>query len=189
MGNPKHRNLRELIQVPAGDNVLNSFTFYVQDNVKAISYQAYVYQWNNVIAEITGSPLYQSPILTTPINSGNAINGFYTQTINTGGIPITSGHEYALFFTTSSPTDPSGSVSQGPYTGQTAWGEVQTTVNNALGFVYQNNGNSFSDLSTQSWNSVVGYNAAFQADFSVSPAPGRFPTQACYRTSLSHFLV
>ncbi len=65
------------------DTVLNSFSFWVDDNMNsdALDYAAYVMEWTGTKA--TGSVLYQSAASTTTNNGGSG--GWEKITFSTGG--------------------------------------------------------------------------------------------------------
>jgi len=138
----------------AGDN-LDSFTFYVNDfvNPDYIDFEAYVYAWDGVKA--TGSALFSSGSYSTSNNGGQ--DGFEEFTIDTGGINVTQGSEYVLFFSTSNLFD-----------GAEGTGRMGTSNTYADGeFVYMNNGADFNRLTSQSWNFGFDHlDLAFTAEFS-----------------------
>jgi hypothetical protein len=81
-------------------------------------------------------------VLTAP--GGSA---FVPATINTGGVRLTPGTQYVLFFTTSSVVQGgSSSYRYGALTNNTAVPGGQ--------FVFQNNGTNFANLSTTSWSFI-----------------------------------
>jgi hypothetical protein len=92
----------QTVTVPSTDTTLDSFTFYV-DLPTNLIFRGEVYAWDpNTFAmgSATGPALYASgPMQTTSYGSG-----FSPQPITfniPGGLPLTAGAQYVLFFTTS----------------------------------------------------------------------------------------
>jgi hypothetical protein len=137
------------------DNVLNNFTFYVDDetNSAPVNFAAYVMAWDGTKA--SGSILYQSGQQTTAGSAGQE-----PFTFNTGGINLTAGQQYVAFLSVSNffngTTDSSfvGYVGSDTYAG----GEL----------FFQFNGNNFGALSTNSWYSFGNAELAFTANLSGS---------------------
>src|SRR5262249_14373756 len=113
---------------------LNSFTFELsQTSGTPPNYQAFVYQWDPVNRHIVGPPLFTSAPLVAP-TTANA-NTYTPVTINTGGIQLTPGQQYVLFFTTSSQTNGAGAAYR--------YGALTNDTTYAGGkFVFINNGST-----------------------------------------------
>ena len=120
---------------------LQNITFYLGYGGGTPQYQAYVYQWNGT--RITGPALYTSGILTAP--AGN----IYTPvTISTGGIALTPGQQYVVFFSTST-VDPNVSSAY-------RWGALTSNTTYSGGqFYFMNNGTDFSQLSSNAWSTIA----------------------------------
>jgi hypothetical protein len=110
-GNPPYftPTYGQTVTVPATDTNLDSFTFYV-DLPTNLMFRGEVYAWDPTIVDPSNSyslgsatglaALYESgPMQTTSYGSGFAIQPI-TFTIP-GGLPLTAGAQYVLFFTTS----------------------------------------------------------------------------------------
>ena len=83
----------QVVTAPAGDNTLNSFTFYVKTPTNLI-FRPFDYAWDGNKA--TGAGLYEGPDTHT-----TEPNAFQPTTIHTGGVTVTLGHQYVLFFSIS----------------------------------------------------------------------------------------
>jgi hypothetical protein len=105
----------QTVTVPATDTVLDSFTFYV-DLPTNLMFRGEVYAWdpntvdpNNPysMGTATGGALYESGQTHTtkyvnPLPLPPSVNDFEPITFNIpGGLPLTAGAQYVLFFTTS----------------------------------------------------------------------------------------
>jgi len=164
-GEPDSATYGQTVTVPAIDNQLNSFSFWLSDwqNPDFVDFAAYVMQWDGTKA--AGSVLWQSAPQSTTNNGG--AGGFELFTFNTGRLELVSGEQYVLFISASEFFDLS--------TGQasTYSASVDYTGGN---FVYMNNGSDFSLLTTNSWSDVFyggchNSDLAFEATFSSIPAP------------------
>ena len=154
----------QVVTVPAGTSYLNSFTFYLDDQLDPdfVDFHAFVHAWDGTKA--TGAQLYQSAAMSTTNNGG--AGGFEAFTINTGGVSVTSGQQYVLYFSASLLFD--GSL------GRSHWGTINqgaTPPDTQPGgnFVFMNNGNDLSSLTTNNWSQRQG-DLAFTASFSDTPA-------------------
>lgn len=146
------------------DNVLNDFTFWLNDEFGPINFAGYVAEWDG--SKVSGPILYSSAKQSTT----NAA-GFEQFTFNTGGLSLESGKQYVAFLSASNFMD--GSFDYGVM-GLT--GLFQNTYSGG-GFVFFNNDSDFSLLSQQNWDNVswgIDFgDAAFKASFSQSvPEPG-----------------
>jgi hypothetical protein len=161
----------QTVTVPATDTRLDSFTFYVQLPTNLI-FRGEVYAWdpttgnpaNNTSGNATGPALYESgPMHTTSYNSG--FGPFEPITFNTGGIPLTAGAQYVLFFTISRDY-----AANAPTAGIPGFAGITATDTYSGGdFVFINNGGDTSQWTTTPWSNLVGLGAddlAFTASFS-----------------------
>jgi hypothetical protein len=118
----------QTVTVPSTDTVLDSFTFYV-DLPTNLIFRGEVYAWNDNTTDqnnpyakgiATGQALYASGQMQTPsYNGGNKPQPI---TFNIpGGLPLTAGMQYVLFFTTSMDFAANAGTSPGfvGYTGAT----------------------------------------------------------------------
>ena len=137
------------------DNVLNSFSLYLNGTVtNPLHFKAYVYAWDGVKA--TGSQLYQS---SQQSYTGSVLGSPTEFAFSTGATQLSTGTKYVAFLnadfdgnasTTGMPI--SGSFTSNPYSG----GE----------FVFLNNGNNFSLLTTKAWRTFSSADVWFKASFS-----------------------
>lgn len=166
-GIPNTATYGQTITAPATDNVLTGFTFEL--NVPAgVPYTADVYAWDG--SKATGTALYQS----APQTTAGPSSAFVPTTINTGGVALTSGQQYVLFLTTSGVQGALANVGG-------SWGQTQSQdIYGGGSFVFLNNGNDPSQLTTQNWDQNYlgqGADLAFSANFtsgaaSAVPEPG-----------------
>jgi hypothetical protein len=166
----------QTVTVPATDTTLHSFTFYVQLPTN-LTFRGEVYAWdpttgnpaNNTSGNATGPALYESgPMHTTSYNGG--IGPFEPITFKTGGINLTAGAQYVLFFTISRDYAADAPAAGIPgFAGYTA-----TDTYSGGDFVFLNNGGDTSQWTTTPWSNLVAFGAddlAFTASFSPPP-PG-----------------
>ena len=153
---------------------LNSFTFELaQESGTPPNYQAFVYQWDPVNRRIVGPALFTSVASVAPTTPNP--NTYAPVTFNTGGIQLTAGQQYVLFFTTSSQTNGAG--------GQYRYGALTNNTTYPGGqFVFQNNGSTntpadFAALSTVTW-SFINEDLAFTATFTPAPLTSLLPAGA-----------
>jgi hypothetical protein len=151
------------------DNVLTSFTFYVNDNENPdfLDFAAYVYAWDGLKA--TGPALFTSGGMSTTDNGG--AGGFETITVNTGGVTLATGSQYVAFLSASNFFD--------GIQGTSIWGYLNADVYAGGGFWFSNNGNNFAALTTNNWENFVGggvNDLAFSMEFSPSQVPVPEPT-------------
>lgn len=140
-------------------NQLNSFTYLIDDylNPNPVDFEAFVLAWDG--AKATGSILYQSSSMTTTNNAG--AGGFESFTVNTGGLNLTSGNQYVAFFSASNLFDGITGLSQWAFTND---------VYSGGDFVFFDNGDDFSLLTTSNWDQLGNYDLAFSMNF-TSPVP------------------
>ena len=154
----------QTITVPAGDNVLDSYSFWLDDYLDPdyVDFAAYVMAWDG--SKAAGPILWQSAPQSTTNNGG--LDGYEGFTFNTGGVALTGGAQYVLFLSASDYFDGSTGTSFIP-SGATAY--------DGGGFFFLNNGSDFSALTVQNWDQWPDWDMAFEASFSsgdVIPAPG-----------------
>jgi hypothetical protein len=161
----------QTVTVPATDTRLDSFTFYVQLPTN-LTFRGEVYAWdpttgnpaNFTSGNATGPALYESGQMhTTSYNSG--FGPFEPITFNTGGIPLTAGAQYVLFFTISRDY-----AANAPTAGIPGFAGITATDTYSGGdFVFINNGGDTSQWTTTPWSNLVAFGAddlAFKASFS-----------------------
>ena len=163
MGEPDTATYGQTFTAPA-DNVLTSFTFYVNDdeNPDFLDFAAYVYAWDGLKA--TGPALFTSGGMSTTDNGG--AGGFETITVNTGGVTLVPGSLYVAFFSASNFFD--------GIAGTSTWGYLDADGYAGGGFWFSNNGNNFAALTTNNWENFVGGGVddlAFSMEFSPSQVP------------------
>lgn len=145
------------------DNVLNSFTLYLDSASNTVDFKSYIYAWNG--SRATGGALYSSGVSTF---SASAITGF---TFNTGGISLNAGSQYVAFLSTSGIAGGEDGSAFMPYSG--TFGSDAYSGGN---FVYYNNGDDFNLLTSQNWEKTGGADDVwFKASFSSGnnvPEPG-----------------
>lgn len=151
----------QTVTVPVVDNVLDSFSFWLDDYLDPgyVDFAAYVMAWDG--SKATGAVLWQSAMQTTTNNGG--AGGMEQFIFNTGGVSLGGGGQYVLFLCASDYFDGVMGTSQSKF-GATAYAGGH--------FVYLNNGSDFSALTTTSWDQVAEVDWAFEATFSQIPAPG-----------------
>lgn len=163
-GEPDTATYGQTITVPGGDNVLDSYAFWLNDAVNPdyVDFAAYVMAWDGNKA--AGPILWQSAPQSTTDNGG--LDGYEGFTFNTGGVALTAGAQYVLFLSASDYFDGSMGTSYIP--------EGATDYDGGH-FVFMNNGSDFSLLTVQNWDQWTWADWAFEASFSsgdVIPAPG-----------------
>ncbi len=170
------RTYGQVIIPDSSQTNLNDFTFYLRNSVSVTDgtalpqYKAYVYEFDSSSSKIIGSPLYSSDTLIAP----NSPSSFSAIKISTGGISLTSGNKYMLFFSTSGITQLAAKTYAYDFASN-------TTIHNSSGskFFYNNN-DVLSDLLSVGWTD---YNIemAFLATFGPSAAD----TQSSMRYQVS----
>lgn len=164
-GNPEMSVYGQIITPTASQTNLQNFTFYTRlTNGSPYTFAGYVMQWNSAANRATGPVLFQSGTQ-TPSAGGT----FSPTTMNTGGIALTAGQPYVLFFSTLNPA--TGTYFNGT-TGRTIWQSVDNIYANGS-FVFLN-ANSFSQLSTSSWLPLPNLDLAMVVNFGATPVPFPF---------------
>ena len=87
-GKPNTATYGQTFTVPASDNVLQSFSFFLRDlsGTGDLQFQGYVAKWYLVPEQLTGPVLFQSAVRTGPTGAG-----FTRFDFDVGGISLTSG--------------------------------------------------------------------------------------------------
>lgn len=149
--------------IAPAESTLNDFTFYLNIFDGQHTFQAHVYAWDFANTRITGSALFQSPVITT----NSVVDGFEPITINTGGVSLTAGQRYVAFFSVLGHFDGLGDISN--------WG-VESDVYSGGGMVYSNFGSSgvggFSGLSSVAWTDIsFALDLSFIMNFGLGGCP------------------
>jgi hypothetical protein len=154
----------QTITVPAVASVLDSFTFkLLQGGGNPTTIQFFVMAWAG--DRVTGPVLLQTPSVTL-INSG-----FYENyTVSTGGLPLISGNQYVLFFTSFNDLDQNNDASSA------AAHNYATDPYSGGRFVYNDGGSSVANLAAGAWdtNFLGAGDLAFRAEFSSVPEASAF---------------
>jgi len=167
----------QTVTVPMTDTVLDSFTFYL-DLPTNLIFRGEVYAWdpntldpNNSFAmgSATGPALYASGQMHTTSYG----NGFAPQPITfniPGGLPLTAGAQYVLFFTTSMDAAANAGITAVGFVGYTS-----TDTYMGGDWVYIDDGGDPNQWTTKGWWHPALFfpgqdDLAFQASFS-SPLP------------------
>jgi hypothetical protein len=169
-GTPYTATFGQVITAPS-DNVLNNFTFYV--NGGGNIFDAHVGSWN-------GNSIDSLLFSTGPITTTGTSDAYTAYQINTGGLNLTTGQQYVLFFTTSNHYDVQGNTEWVAFDGW--WpGSTEGTM-----FVWANNGSDFS-LLYKPWIVCSSCEAdlKFEANFTSASEPNFAPTQVPEPTSLA----
>jgi hypothetical protein len=147
------------------DTRLTNFTFQMRtERFPGPSvFAGYVMQWDSVNNRATGPVLFTSS--TQSRSAGDA--DFSPVSINPN-INLVSGLQYVLFLSASNFFDTIGD--------QADFGWIDSgSVYGSGQFVFQNNGSTFGDLSSQTWSSFGGLDLAFSANLErldpAAPAP------------------
>jgi hypothetical protein len=180
----------QTVTVPATGTWLDSFTFYVQLPTNLL-FRGEVYAWDPTTGNpadftsgnATGPALYESSAMHTTSYSGG-FGPFEAITFNTGGIHLTAGAQYVLFFTISKDY-----AANAPTAGVAGFvGYIPTDAYSGGDFVFINNGGDASQWTTVPWTHYAPFgipidDLAFKASFSSSaPAPSCPPgTKANFR--------
>ncbi len=153
-GDPATSTYGEVITAPVNGDLLDSFTFYLKVS-PALGFRAYVYAWNGEAA--SGSLLYESATEHTTEEGSS----FQPITASTGGIAVTPGQKYVIFFSVAN----NGAEDSGTGLG----GEFAITPSSDYpeGFgAWLENGYSFEALTTTKWQTSSVSSWAFEARFS-----------------------
>ncbi len=173
-GQPNTATYGQTFVAPSVDNVLQSFTFYLEGNPgTTLQLQAQVYAWSgsltggNPTQGAIGPALYTSAPITV-----NGTGAYVPVTATTGGVALTSGDHYVALFTISGPN----ASDYGNSNGTVFWGDITTHVANdgGGGFNFDNNGSNYSSINNGAWDDFADFgDSAWKADFSAAtPEPG-----------------
>ena len=146
-----------------GDNILNSFSLYLTGDVQSsVDFKSYLYEWNG--SRAAGAALFVSA---DQHFMGSIYNTPQEFSFTTGGIALGVGKTYVAFLSTSELFDRVNSTALMPYSG--VFGTDALKQGN---FVYYNNGNNFSLLTTSNWEKSSGQDDVwFKASLSSTQVP------------------
>ena len=160
-GDPDTGTYGQVITVPAGENRLTGFTFYVK-LPSSLTFRAFVYAWNEVEQRATGPALFEGPDTHT---TEEAV--FQPIAVNTGAVEISPGAQYVVFFSISHDKGiDEGSNAVGTY-GMLPTGATQYEGGN---FVFENNGYNDLEWTGSKWANFLRADLAFSAEFAAVPA-------------------
>jgi hypothetical protein len=150
LGKPLTATYGQTFTVPATDNVLQSFSFFLRDLTASneLVFQGYVSRWDTGTNRLTGPLLYSSG---TRIGPGPGTGAFTRYDFLTGGLPLVSGEAYIAFLSASGHFD---EIPVGQSTTELGFMFLNSYFGG--GFWFKNNGNDFSDLSANMWEFFVG---------------------------------
>ena len=132
----------------SSDNVLDSFSLYLTNYVNdPVHFKAYIYEWSGTMAR--GSALFSSVPQTF---TGSAFSSPVEFEFTTGGVPLEVGKTYVAFLSASELFDGKFSTATMPWSGV-----FGSDVYSGGKFVYYNNGNNFSLLTTETWDGYSGW--------------------------------
>jgi hypothetical protein len=168
---------------PSGQiSYLRDFSFHIKPSAGVhLQMAAYVYAWTGPLTgnggHVTGSALYTSPTVKLDGNGS-----FQTVTFNPeGAAKFNPGSSYVVFLSVSSPNNDTTNYNASTLYGITSWGFVtipHPSGNGGGGFVYDNNGSSFTSL-TSTWTTVSDLgDLAWTADFQAVPEPSTLALSA-----------
>ncbi|NQT85809.1 PEP-CTERM sorting domain-containing protein, partial [bacterium] len=149
------------------DTYLIDFTFFFDDTTTPgpvpVDFAAYVMAWGGAMA--TGPLLFESSPLTTTNNGG--ADGLEAFKIITGALELTAGQQYVAFFSASNFFDEQISVSASRVTQADAYA--------GGAFVYLNNEDDFSKVTSPGWGSFspqdLSFTMTFEPTMPVDPIP------------------
>lgn len=145
--------------VPAGESLLNNYTFKILSMNDTFPFVSQVYAWNGYA--IVGPELYTSDVVISPTPSA----GYYTPYSFNPSIPVVAGQQYIAIVTNS----PDG-VSIGGPTDGTVGGMMLLAGNNPYAGGYFGFSGDLNPV-TSHWNTISFYDAMFRAEFSAVPEP------------------
>jgi hypothetical protein len=171
-GNPDTATYGQTFVAPADVLTIDKFTFFISgESSVSLIYRAYVYEWSGPLqgngGQAVGSAFFSSNPFTF---TGDVALTYQAVNIDTASTALVGGAQYVAFLTISNSDDYNASV------GVTSWGIgpfFQHGANNGGGgFVFDNNGNDFSSLTTSPWDTFADYgDLAFEMSFSTVPEP------------------
>ena len=152
----------QTITVGATDTFLTDFSFRMRTDAGQISnFEAVVMEWDQATFRAVGPILYNSSAMT---NTG-PVNGFNTIAITTN-VNLAPSKQYVLFFTASNLFD--------MVNDRSVFGFINSDVYSGGEFVFRNNGNDPSLLTSTSWENFVAGDLAFTANLEsrgINPTP------------------
>jgi len=158
LGEPAQASMGQTFRLNKGDATgLDSITFHVwNDNLLPsepgeVDFALYLYQWDG--NKIYGDSLFQSDQMTTTYSPTN----YETFSVNTGGLNLSIGQDYAWFLSTSMFFDG---------TAGTALVAQQPGSYDYGNFIYMNNENDFGLLSTNAWSQYGSTDLIFTLELS-----------------------
>lgn len=100
------RRAGQTFMVPTDNEVLNEFSFWVDDNLDpdAIPLKGYVYLFDDITSHAVGPSLFESLVQTTTNNGG--AEGFEKVTFSTGGVTLDEDKQYIAFIESQLPVVP-----------------------------------------------------------------------------------
>jgi len=173
-GKPNTATYGQTFVVPSSDNVLSSFSFFLRDlgGGADLEFQGYVAAFDPTVgvSRIVGATLFESAV-----RSGPTTTTFTRYDFDVGGLALTPGSTYVAFLSTSGHF---GAISLADAIA--SWGQIQTDAIDPYvngHFVFSNNADDFSLLSTIPWTSFDGGDLAFELRFTggAEPSPGVVP--------------
>ncbi len=153
-GEPDTATYGQVFMVPNNeDTALSNFSFWVEsdNNNPIIDFKPYVYEWDG--HKITGSALFEGPVMSTT----NA-SGYQEILVNTGNVNLMPGQKYVAFFSAS------GLFGDGK-DGRATFGAIYQSVYPYGEFVFFNNGNDFAKLYSSNWNCWSWDDLVFRFEF------------------------
>ncbi len=166
---------------PSGQiSYLRDFSFHIKPSTGVhLQMAAYVFAWTGPLTghggHVTGSALYASPTVKLDGNGS-----FQTVSFNPeGAAKFNPGSSYVAFLSVSSPNNDTTNYNASTANGTSTWGFIalpqgggsHPAGNGGGGFVYDNNGSSFTSL-TSTWTTVSDLgDLAWTADFQAVPEP------------------
>lgn len=156
-GYPNTATYGQSFTAPA-DNVLDDWTFYLAyAGGPPANFEFFVMSWNGSSAN--GTVLYQSGLETAVPGSG------YAAFTVAPDLTLTTGNQYVMFINESGLNDNNGDNYSQVFQG----GNVTSPLGGS--FVFLNNADDFSEVTSETWFTVSGLDTAYKADFSASTAP------------------
>ena len=154
--------------IAPSDNILTSFTFFVNDLVdpSPVGFNAYVYAWDSSLNRATGPQLFKSADMVT---DPNAI-GFEQIAVDVDSVTLTEGQSYVAFFSTIEVNNAD------PFVGHALWASAPGDSYGDGAFVFQNTVNLPAQWVGQSWGVYEHVDSSFEMTFTtVIPIPAALP--------------
>ena len=157
-GKPETPTYGQSFTAPVGDNVLQSFSFFLRDIGAGdqLLFQGYVSAWDVATNRLTGPLLYTSGIRNGPPAGG----GFTRYDFATGGTTLVGGQAYIAFLSVS------GHFGDIPVSdAATDWGYLAVDGYDGGRFWFQNSLDDLSLLATNGWSTLGAADLAFELQF------------------------